>query len=276
MVPPRAFTDGRMTELPLKVLGYLCGRRNVRTGRCDPKRETIAEAMGITDLSLVTRTINKLVAWGYIRKRAQQKKNGASTSNQYDIIFFQGEGDQGVTLEGDRVVHPDGDAVVTPEGDPEVTQTDNLTNQLTDASFGSDARAHEAQQFDRAKQQQGKQGRLLMPIDGGRNPSQRSNANGRSERIPRDWAPSRADRQYAADRGHDERWIDDQAELFCDHYQANGKPRADWSATWRKWVQQPYAQFADSAGAARRARAGNNGVAAAVGELMSDWDMESG
>jgi uncharacterized protein YdaU (DUF1376 family) len=58
----------------------------------------------------------------------------------------------------------------------------------------------------------------------------------RARRIPPTWRPSAEDRGYAAERGHDERWVDTEFPRFIDHHR-NKKPLLDFSAAWRNWVR---------------------------------------
>ncbi len=60
--------------------------------------------------------------------------------------------------------------------------------------------------------------------------------------IAETWQPDEQDRDYARSKGHDDRWIEEQAELFRDHHLKHGKLFCDWHACWRTWVQN-WAKF---------------------------------
>lgn len=63
----------------------------------------------------------------------------------------------------------------------------------------------------------------------------------RGTRIPADWKPSEADREYARSHGLTERQIDRAAENFLNYWTAkSGRDalKCDWSATWRNRVLQ--------------------------------------
>lgn len=73
------------------------------------------------------------------------------------------------------------------------------------------------------------------PPSGGKSP-----AASRGSRLPADWQPSEADRQYAASKGLSEADASNEAEKFRNHFHgatnAAGGLKVDWAATWRKWV----------------------------------------
>jgi uncharacterized protein YdaU (DUF1376 family) len=60
-------------------------------------------------------------------------------------------------------------------------------------------------------------------------------------RLPKDWAPTPADIQFAIDKGMTQAAIERVAETFRDYWlgAAGQKARkADWAATWRNWVRK--------------------------------------
>jgi hypothetical protein len=94
----------------------------------------------------------------------------------------------------------------------------------------------------------------------------RSEADGRRLcSIPPDWWPGIDGCRFAVNRGYDERWIGEQAELFRDHYLSRGEERADWQAQWRSWVQRA-GGFAGGAGG--RGRGGGRSTAPQSGESV--------
>jgi uncharacterized protein YdaU (DUF1376 family) len=61
----------------------------------------------------------------------------------------------------------------------------------------------------------------------------------RGGRIPDDWAPSDADRMYAASKGLPPARVDREAEAFRNYWMAVAGERGvkvDWPATWRNWI----------------------------------------
>lgn len=60
-------------------------------------------------------------------------------------------------------------------------------------------------------------------------------------RIPADWQPSEADRQYASSKGMSQVRIDTEAEKFRNYWTAKtgrAATKLDWAATWRNWCLQ--------------------------------------
>jgi hypothetical protein len=55
--------------------------------------------------------------------------------------------------------------------------------------------------------------------------------------FPNDWVPDEQDRRYAAQKGYDAPWVDDQAERCRDHHVKHGNWFVDDHAVWRTWVQ---------------------------------------
>lgn len=169
---------------------------------------------------------------------------------------------------------------------PQQQPSQNQVELLLPIAGGASASASQRSPTARASPQQPSghrdecRGELLTPIDGGVSAAAHHHHNGGTRndgktRIPVDWQPSAENREYAAERGYGERWINAQAELFRDHYRAKGEWRADWSATWRAWVQRD-PQFAGSQGARAGAGSRDTGLAAVVSELMSDAQMAAG
>lgn len=85
------------------------------------------------------------------------------------------------------------------------------------------------------------------------------NANVRGTRLPVDWRPSAADREFAYACGLDPPEVADQ---FADHWHAEAGTRAlkrDWSATWRNWCRRQHKPG--------RERHGASGIAAALSRV---------
>ena len=62
----------------------------------------------------------------------------------------------------------------------------------------------------------------------------------RATRLPDDWAPSSADRDFAKSLGFSDQAIDHHAARFKDFWAAKpgaGGTKLDWSATWRNWMR---------------------------------------
>lgn len=62
----------------------------------------------------------------------------------------------------------------------------------------------------------------------------------RGERLPTDWTPESADREFAKSLGWSDEQIDSEAANFRDYWIAkpgSGGCKLDWPATWRKWVR---------------------------------------
>lgn len=81
------------------------------------------------------------------------------------------------------------------------------------------------------------------------------NQNVRGTRLPADWQPSAADREFAFARGLDPGAVADQ---FADHWRAETGTRAvklDWAATWRNWCRRQHEPGRERRGASSIAAA---------------------
>ena len=78
-------------------------------------------------------------------------------------------------------------------------------------------------------------------------------ADGRGERIPPDWTPDPAGRQFAAETLGNPAAVDGEADKFRDYWTA--KPgadgrKADWQAAWRIWIRRAAERLQPAAGPA--------------------------
>jgi hypothetical protein len=85
--------------------------------------------------------------------------------------------------------------------------------------------------------------------------------------VPADWQPDDTDRWFARDQGHDEPWIDRQAERFRAYHRAHGTRFADLNEAWRSWVLKA-ADFAPRP-SGDRPRVGK--IAAACSSVISHY-----
>ena len=60
----------------------------------------------------------------------------------------------------------------------------------------------------------------------------------RKSRLSAEWKPSETNTAYAKEQGFSDAEISRQAELFRDHWLANGETKDDWDATWRNWIRR--------------------------------------
>lgn len=60
--------------------------------------------------------------------------------------------------------------------------------------------------------------------------------------CPDDWQPSRADLEWAIDKGFDGAYVNEVTEQMIDWSRGSGKKKADWSATWRNWLRREMKQ----------------------------------
>lgn len=60
----------------------------------------------------------------------------------------------------------------------------------------------------------------------------------RGRRLPNDWQPTEADVAFAEAEGFDTAETNRQADRFRDYWRGTGKPKKDWSATWRNWIRR--------------------------------------
>ena len=91
-------------------------------------------------------------------------------------------------------------------------------------------------EFSRARVLYGEDSNNISPL----NTSCSSPRGGKRERktkIPEGWKPSSANWERAAAKFGEAGAIE-QLERFTDYWLGNGKPMADWNATWRNWVRR--------------------------------------
>ena len=75
------------------------------------------------------------------------------------------------------------------------------------------------------------------------NEARKEGSNGRGTRLAESWEPSPANIEYARSKGHDDRWIEHNTELFRNHWLAkSGKDatKVDWCRTWQTWCLNNY------------------------------------
>lgn len=71
-----------------------------------------------------------------------------------------------------------------------------------------------------------------------RKPKESSDARPKSHRLPDDWRPSQACRDFATDKGLDPNIV---AEAFVDYWtggKGSKQQRTDWNRTWRVWCER--------------------------------------
>lgn len=75
-----------LPPVPKFVLVALCERANGKTGQCWPGIDEVAEAVCLSERSVIT-YIAALVRNGYVIKQAMRRKNGQKSNNHYWICF---------------------------------------------------------------------------------------------------------------------------------------------------------------------------------------------
>jgi hypothetical protein len=76
--------------------------------------------------------------------------------------------------------------------------------------------------------------------DGPKPPAKKAPRSKPRTRLDPEFQLIDADRQYARDRGWNDRVIDAQVEKFKNHHIGKGNTMADWRAAWRTWVGNGY------------------------------------
>lgn len=79
----------------------------------------------------------------------------------------------------------------------------------------------------------------------------------RKTRLEPDWFPSNGNLLYASNQGMSNDEIQHQAELFRDHWLANGEVKDDWDATWRNWIRRAPQFTRNGTGGQRRNKDGS-------------------
>ena len=75
----------------------------------------------------------------------------------------------------------------------------------------------------------------------------------KGKRLPEDWKPSEADRNYARSKGLSESQVDTEAEKFKNYWLTKpgaGGVKLDWSRTWQNWVMTAAERLPKSTAAA--------------------------
>jgi hypothetical protein len=98
--------------------------------------------------------------------------------------------------------------------------------------------------------------------------SVREGARARASPIPPDWEPSPEDFADAIERGFSEHEAENEARKFRDYHRSVGRPRADWSAAFRKWLADA-PQFGHHGGMAGGAQAGRGGRGGSIASIAA-------
>ncbi len=244
-LPHQVFTDRRLKESDLRVLGVL-GRSTGADGWCRRSQGEIAKQIGI-NRSTVVRALQRLRAYGYVVLQDIFDEGGGRRASLIQVrdpglqaALFEGEDGAPVHQGGDARMHqaPDAPGASGPDAAGASTKNDDSER---DSSLRSE---FVAPRRSRTTKNRAPGQRELIPaiaVAGGALPRRGNGAGrpGRGTRISEDWRPSDVDRAFAAAKGFSAAEIEVTAELFVAHYVA--KPgrdgrSADWAASWRKWV----------------------------------------
>lgn len=87
--PAAAVTDTRLGSAAFRVLAAL-GRHGDKDGWCYPSLKTLADDLGISKQA-ISKSIQQLVALGYVIVRQQHRADGSRTVNQYRLVLDYGE-----------------------------------------------------------------------------------------------------------------------------------------------------------------------------------------
>lgn len=85
IVPADAYSDDRMKDLHIRVLGIL-GTHTNNNGWCEVNQRVIAEKCGRTR-ETINRTIRDLCEFGYLSKQEQRTKANGRTINLYQVLM---------------------------------------------------------------------------------------------------------------------------------------------------------------------------------------------
>lgn len=256
IIPAAAYRDRRLKPNDVRLLLCLGEHINQRLGYCVIRQKTIASELGLSRRSVI-RIIERLAGLGYVAIERRRGDGGADLAHAYRLTapraqedLFEtpsesgGGGDTrvtgGVTPESHRVRHYG----VTPRTTLSERITSSDEEVIARARAGKAPGSHEKGDTKRGRRAERRaqpprpppgQRSLMLAVDGGR----RQPAPHPGTRIPPDWSPSEIDRAFARDKALSPREVDREAQRFRDHYLAapgERGVRADWSATWRKWV----------------------------------------
>ncbi len=82
VMPSAIFTDSRLSKTDLRVLGVLAARRNRKTGRCFPSKNTIGDDIGV-DLSHEKTSLRRLKKFGHLDWTLRKDQFGRDISSEY-------------------------------------------------------------------------------------------------------------------------------------------------------------------------------------------------
>lgn len=83
--PSAAVTDKRLGSAAFRVLAAL-GRHGDKNGWCFPSQKTLADDLGITRQA-VSKSIQQLVALGYVTIKEQHRADGSRSVNLYRVVL---------------------------------------------------------------------------------------------------------------------------------------------------------------------------------------------
>jgi hypothetical protein len=129
IVPADAYSDDRMKDLHIRVLGIL-GTHTDNNGWCEVNQRIIAEKCG-RSRETINRAIRDLCDFGYVAKKEQRTKANGRTISEYQVLMDRAP----------RAQHAD--APVTPPSQGAVTSEDHngcdvAASQLNDPSFNEE------------------------------------------------------------------------------------------------------------------------------------------
>jgi hypothetical protein len=129
IIPADAYSDDRMKDLHIRVLGIL-GTHTNNNGWCEVNQRVIAEKCG-RSRETINRTIRDLCEFGYLSKREQRTKANGRTINLYQVLMDRPARAQDAA----PLVTPASQGAVTPE---DHNGCDVATSQLNDPSSNED------------------------------------------------------------------------------------------------------------------------------------------
>lgn len=126
IIPADAYSDDRMKDLHIRVLGIL-GTHTNNNGWCEVNQRVIAEKCG-RSRETINRTVRDLCEFGYLAKQEQRTKANGRTINLYQVLMDR----PSKTQDAPTPVMAASQGAVSPE---DHNPCDVATSQLNDPSF---------------------------------------------------------------------------------------------------------------------------------------------
>jgi hypothetical protein len=214
--PAAAVTDRSLGSAAFRVLAAL-GRHGDKDGWCYPSLKTLAADLGISRQA-ISKSIQQLVALGYVVTKEQRRADGSRTVNQYRLVLDYGAD--------------------TPQRDVTPPQRDVDTPQPLEV----DTRQRNAIDTPQPLEVDAANVPSERPIETPHTKERTKRAKRPPTPAPDDFPISERMRQWAATACPDVD-LDRETQRFLLSARSKGREYADWLAAWQSWMVNDFPKF---------------------------------